>query len=95
VAVSWLHLRNTHDVLLMVVLFALFLRKLSDVRSRAALARRCRQYEKAMLCAGTYEVWARTAKVLDRMFEQVHEADFYNEELIRDRLEEIWRQCWE
>ncbi|NP_001170408.1 putative phospholipase, patatin family protein [Zea mays] len=71
VAASWLHLRNTHGVLLMVVLFALFLRKLSGARSRAALARRRRQYEKAMLRAGTYEVWARAAKVLDRMSEQV------------------------
>ncbi|CAD6215132.1 unnamed protein product [Miscanthus lutarioriparius] len=92
VAVSWLHLRNTHGVLLMVVLFALFLTKLSGARSRAALARRRRQYEKAMLHAGTYEVWARAAKVLDKMSDQVHEADFYDEELIRNRLEELRRR---
>lgn len=92
VAASWLHLRNTHGVLLMVVLFALFLRKLSGARSRAALARRRRQYEKAMLHAGTYEVWARAAKVLDKMSDKVHEADFYDEELIRNRLEELRRR---
>jgi TAG lipase / steryl ester hydrolase / phospholipase A2 / LPA acyltransferase len=45
-----------------------------------------------MLHASTYKVWARAAKVLDRMSEQVHEADFYDEELIRDMLEEIQRQ---
>jgi len=92
VAASWLHLRNTHGVLLMVVLFALFLRKLSGARSRTALARRRRQYEKAMLHAGTYEVWARAAKVLDKMSDQVHETDFYDEELIRNRLEELRRR---
>ncbi|CAL4936654.1 unnamed protein product [Urochloa decumbens] len=89
---SWLHLRNTHGVLLMVVLFALFLRKLSGVRSRAALARRRRLCEKAMRHAGTYEEWARAAKVLDKMSEQVNEADFYDEELIRNRLEELHRR---
>ncbi|EER90663.1 triacylglycerol lipase SDP1 [Sorghum bicolor] len=92
VAASWLHLRNTHGVLLMVVLFALSLRKLSGARSRAALARRRRQYEKAMLHAGTYEVWARAANVLDKMSDQVHEADFYDEELIRNRLEDLRRR---
>lgn len=92
VAASWLHLRNSHGVLLMAVLLALFLRKLSAARSRAALARRRRQHEKAMLHAGTYEVWARAAKVLDKMSEQVHEADFYDEELIRNRLEELRRR---
>ncbi|CAL4927990.1 unnamed protein product [Urochloa decumbens] len=89
---SWLHLRNTHGVLLMVVLFALFLRKLSGARSRAALARRRRLCEKAMRHAGTYEEWARAAKVLDKMSEQVNEADFYDEELIRSRLEELQRR---
>nr|CAB3497735.1 unnamed protein product [Digitaria exilis] len=89
---SWLHLRNTHSVLLMVVLFALFMRKLSGARSRAALARRRRLCEKAMRHAATYEDWARAAKVLDRMSEQVHEADFYDEELIRSRLEELRRR---
>ncbi|CAN6297314.1 unnamed protein product [Urochloa humidicola] len=89
---SWLHLRNTHGVLLMVVLFALFLRKLSGARSRAALARRRRLCEKAMRHAGTYDEWARAAKVLDKMSEQVHEADFYDEELIRSRLEELRRR---
>ena len=48
VVASWLHLRNTHGVLLMVVLFALLLRKLSGARSRAALARRRRLCEKVM-----------------------------------------------
>ncbi|KAF8708545.1 hypothetical protein HU200_029915 [Digitaria exilis] len=89
---SWLHLRNTHSVLLMVVLFALFVRKLSGARSRAALARRRRLCEKAMRHAATYEDWARAAKVLDKMSEQVHEADFYDEELIRSRLEELRRR---
>lgn len=45
-AASWLCLRNTHVLLLMAVLFALFLQKLSGARSRATLTRRCRQYEK-------------------------------------------------
>ncbi|CAN6280852.1 unnamed protein product [Urochloa humidicola] len=76
----------------MVVLFALFLRKLSGARTQAALARRRRLCEKAMRHAGTYEEWARAAKVLDKMSEQVHEADFYDEELIRSRLEELRRR---
>ncbi|WVZ60997.1 hypothetical protein U9M48_010938 [Paspalum notatum var. saurae] len=92
VLASWLHLRNTHGVLLAVVLFALFLRRLSGARSRAALARRRRLCEKALRRAGSYEEWARAAKVLDRMSEEVHEADFYDEELIRNRLEELRRR---
>lgn len=89
---SWLHLRNTHGILLMVVLFALFLRKLSGARSRAALARRRRLCKSMMRYAATYEEWVRAAKVLDKMSEQVNEADFYDEELIRNRLEELRRR---
>lgn len=89
---SWLHLRNTHGILLVFVLFALSLRKLSGARSRAALARRRRLCQKIMRHAATYEDWARAAKVLDRMSEQVHEADFYDEELIRSRLAELRRR---
>ncbi|KAL6893842.1 hypothetical protein ACP4OV_007940 [Aristida adscensionis] len=92
VVAPWLHLRNTHGVLLMVVLFALFLRKLSGARSRAALARRRRLCEKVMRHAATYEDWARAAKVLDRMSVQVNEANFYDEELIRNRLDELRRR---
>ncbi|GJN22910.1 hypothetical protein PR202_gb10518 [Eleusine coracana subsp. coracana] len=92
VLASWLHLRNTHGVLLVVALFALSLRKLSGARSRAALARRRSRCQKIMRHAATYEEWARAAKVLDRMSEQVHEADFYDEELIRNRLTELRRR---
>ncbi|KAF0910970.1 hypothetical protein E2562_005360 [Oryza meyeriana var. granulata] len=87
-----LHLRNTHGILLMVVLFALFLRRLSGARSRAALARRRLQCKKAMRYSASYEEWARAAKVLDKMSEQVNESDFYDEELIRNRLEELRRR---
>ncbi|KAG8061452.1 hypothetical protein GUJ93_ZPchr0003g16560 [Zizania palustris] len=86
---SWLHLRNTHGILLIVVLFALFLRRLSGARLRATLARRRLQCKKMMRHAVSYEEWARAAKVLDKMSEQVNEADFYDEELIRNRLEEL------
>uniref|UniRef100_A0A0D9W0K8 PNPLA domain-containing protein n=1 Tax=Leersia perrieri TaxID=77586 RepID=A0A0D9W0K8_9ORYZ len=92
VVAPWLHLRNTHGVLLMVVLFALFLRRLSGARSRAALARRRLQCKKMMRCAGSYEEWARAAKVLDKMSERGNEGDFYDEELIRNRLEELRRR---
>ncbi|TVU44448.1 hypothetical protein EJB05_03891 [Eragrostis curvula] len=92
VLTSWLHLRNTHGLLLVFVLFGLSLRKLSGVRSLAALARRRRLLEKIMRHASTYEEWARAAKVLDRMSEQVNEAYFYDDDLIRNRLEELRRR---
>ncbi|XP_052147850.1 triacylglycerol lipase SDP1-like [Oryza glaberrima] len=92
VVAPWLHLRNTHGILLVVVLFALFLRRFSGARSRAALARRRLQCKKAMRYAASYEEWARAAKVLDKMSEQVSESDFYDEELIRNRLEELRRR---
>lgn len=62
------------------------------MRSRAALARRRLQCKKAMRYAASYEEWARAAKVLDKMSEQVSESDFYDEELIRNRLEELRRR---
>lgn len=34
----------------------------------------------------------RAANVLDKLSEQVNEADFYDEELIRNRLEELRRR---
>lgn len=77
-AASWLHLRNTHGVLLVVVLLGLLIRKLSGARSRLALARRRQLCKSAMRYAGTYEEWVRAAKVLDRMSEQVNESDFYD-----------------
>jgi TAG lipase / steryl ester hydrolase / phospholipase A2 / LPA acyltransferase len=89
---SWLHLRNTHGILLVVVLFGLSLRKLLGARSPVASARRRRLCQKIMRHAATYENWARAAKVLDRLSEQVHEADFYDQELIRNRLEELRRR---
>lgn len=45
-----------------------------------------------MRYAATYEQWVRAAKVLDRMSEQVNESDFYDEELIKSRLEELRRR---
>lgn len=45
-----------------------------------------------MRYAASYEEWARAAKVLDKMSEQVSESDFYDEELIRNRLEELRRR---
>jgi TAG lipase/steryl ester hydrolase/phospholipase A2/LPA acyltransferase len=92
VAASWLHLRNTHGVLLLAVLLALLLRKLSGARSRLALARRRRLCKSTMQYAGTYEEWVRAAKVLDRLSGQVNEADLYDEELIRSRLDELRRR---
>uniref|UniRef100_A0ACD5WGC0 Uncharacterized protein n=1 Tax=Avena sativa TaxID=4498 RepID=A0ACD5WGC0_AVESA len=92
VAASWLHLRNTHGVLLVAVLLALLLRKLSGARSRVALARRRRVCKIAMRYAGTYEEWVRAAKVLDRLSGQVNESDLYDEELIRSRLQELRRR---
>jgi TAG lipase/steryl ester hydrolase/phospholipase A2/LPA acyltransferase len=92
VAASWLHLRNTHGVLLLAVLLALLLRKLSGARSRLALARRRRLCKGVMRYAGTYEEWVRAAKVLDRLSGQVNEADLYDEELIRSRLQELRRR---
>ncbi|KAI4985895.1 hypothetical protein ZWY2020_018525 [Hordeum vulgare] len=91
-AASWLHLRNTHGVLLAVVLLGLLLRKLSGARSRLALARRRQLCKSAMRYAGTYEEWVRAAKVLDRMSEQVNESDFYDVELIGSRLDELRRR---
>lgn len=91
-AASWLHLRNTHGVLLVVVLLGLLLRKLSGARSRLALARRRQLCKSAMRYAGTYEEWVRAAKVLDRMSDQVNEADFYDVELIGSRLDELRRR---
>ncbi|VAI23927.1 unnamed protein product [Triticum turgidum subsp. durum] len=91
-AASWLHLRNTHGVLLAVVLLGLLLRKLSGARSRLALARRRQLCKSAMRYAGTYEEWVRAAKVLDRMSDQVNESDFYDVELIGSRLDELRRR---
>uniref|UniRef100_A0A453M7J3 Triacylglycerol lipase N-terminal domain-containing protein n=1 Tax=Aegilops tauschii subsp. strangulata TaxID=200361 RepID=A0A453M7J3_AEGTS len=91
-AASWLHLRNTHGVLLAVVLLGLLLRKLSGARSRLALARRRQLCKSAMRYAGTYEEWVRAAKVLDRMTDQVNESDFYDVELIGSRLDELRRR---
>ncbi|PKA66998.1 Triacylglycerol lipase SDP1 [Apostasia shenzhenica] len=86
---SWFHPRNTQGILLMVTVAALVLRKFAGGRSAADSSNRRRFWRNMMKCALTYEEWAHAAKMLDKETRKVNESEFYDEELVRNKLREL------
>ncbi|KAI4341238.1 hypothetical protein MLD38_025986 [Melastoma candidum] len=89
VFLSWMHPRHPQGMLVMVTVMALLLRRWSTVKARAEVVYRRKFWRNLMRTALTYEEWAHAAKMLDRETPKMNEWDFYDVELVRNKLEEL------
>uniref|UniRef100_A0A5B6ZFW8 Putative triacylglycerol lipase SDP1-like n=1 Tax=Davidia involucrata TaxID=16924 RepID=A0A5B6ZFW8_DAVIN len=87
--VSWFHPRNPQGILVMVTLIAFLLERYANVKLRAELAYRRKFWRNMMRTALTYEEWAHAAKMLDKETPKMNESDFYDVELVRNKLQEL------
>ncbi|KAJ6790605.1 triacylglycerol lipase SDP1 [Iris pallida] len=87
--ISWFHPKNTQGILVMMTLVAFLLRRFTNVRSRAESTYRRRFWRNMMRSALTYEEWSHAAKMLDRETPKMNESDLYDEELVRNKLQEL------
>ncbi|PON67418.1 Triacylglycerol lipase [Trema orientale] len=86
---SWLHPRNPQGILAMVTIIAFLLKRYTNVKRRAEMAYRRKFWRNMMRTALTYEEWAHAAKMLDKETPKMSESDLYDEELVRNKLEEL------
>lgn len=86
---SWLHPRNPQGILAMVTIIAFLLKRYTNVKTRAEMAYRRKFWRNMMRTALTYEEWAHAAKMLDKETPRMSESDLYDEELVRNKLEEL------
>ncbi|CAI9754801.1 unnamed protein product [Fraxinus pennsylvanica] len=87
--ISWFHPRNPRGILVMVTVIAFLLRRYTNVKMRADMAYRRKFWRNTMRTALTYEEWAHAAKMLDRETPKMNEANLYDEELVRNKLQEL------
>ncbi|EEF32280.1 conserved hypothetical protein, partial [Ricinus communis] len=86
---SWLHPRNPQGILAMVTIIAFLLKRYTNVKLRAEMAYRRKFWRNMMRTALTYEEWAHAAKMLDKETPKMNECDLYDEELVRNKLQEL------
>ncbi|XP_009595399.1 triacylglycerol lipase SDP1-like [Nicotiana tomentosiformis] len=87
--ISWLHPRNPQGILALVTLLAFLLRRYTNVKIKAEMAYRRKFWRNMMRSALTYEEWAHAAKMLDKETPKMNEADLYDVELVRNKLQEL------
>ncbi|XP_042516961.1 triacylglycerol lipase SDP1-like [Macadamia integrifolia] len=87
--ISWFHPRNPQGILAMITVMAFLLNRYTNVKLRAELAYRRKFWRNMMRTALTYEEWAHAAKMLDKETPKMNESDFYDEELVRNKLQEL------
>ncbi|CAN1173538.1 Triacylglycerol lipase SDP1 [Linum perenne] len=86
---SWLHPRNPQWILAMVTIIAFLLKRYTSVKTKAEMAYRRKFWRNMMRTALTHEEWAHAAKMLDKETPKLNESDFYDEELVRNKLQEL------
>lgn len=87
--ISWLHPRNPQGILVLVTLIAFSLKRYTNLKMRAEMAYRRKFWRNMLRTALTYEEWAHAAKMLDKETIKMNEADLYDEELVRNKLQEL------
>ncbi|CAM8968285.1 unnamed protein product [Rhodiola kirilowii] len=87
--ISWLHPRNPQGILAMVTIIAFLLKRYTNVKLRAEMAYRRKFWRNMMRAALTYEEWAHAAKMLDKESHKLNESDLYDEELVRNKVQEL------
>ncbi|KAL9361384.1 hypothetical protein Peur_044169 [Populus x canadensis] len=86
---SWFHPRNPQGILAMMTIIAFLLKRYANVKLRAETAYRRKFWRNTMRTALTYEEWFHAAKMLDKETPKMHECDLYDEELVRNKLQEL------
>ncbi|XP_010504636.1 PREDICTED: triacylglycerol lipase SDP1L [Camelina sativa] len=87
--VSLLHPRNPQGILAMVMTMAFLLNRYTSLKAKAEMAYRRKFWRNMMRAALTYEEWSHAAKMLDKETPKVNEADLFDVELVRNKLEEL------
>ncbi|KAH6779645.1 Patatin-like phospholipase family protein [Perilla frutescens var. hirtella] len=87
--ISWVHPRKPQGILVMVTVIAFLLKRYTNVKMRAEMAYRRKFWRNMMRAALTYEEWAHAAKMMDKETPKLNEADLYDEELVRNKLQEL------
>ncbi|KAL6987231.1 mitogen-activated protein kinase tyrosine protein phosphatase sdp1 [Sarracenia purpurea var. burkii] len=85
----WLNPQNPQGILVLVTLMAFLLKRYTNVKIRAEMAYRRKFWRNMMRAALTYEEWAHAAKMLDKESLKMNESDLYDEELVRNKLQEL------
>ncbi|KAF5747959.1 Patatin-like phospholipase family protein isoform 1 [Tripterygium wilfordii] len=86
---SWLHPRNPQGILAMVTIIAFLLKRYTNVKLKAEMAYKRKFWGNMMRAALTYEEWAHAAKMLDKETTKMNESDYYDVELVRNKLQEL------
>lgn len=86
---SWLHPRNPQGILAMVTIIAFLLKRYTNVKVKAEMAYRRKFWRNMMRTALTYEEWAHAARMLDKETPKMNESDLYDEEVVRNKLQEL------
>ncbi|KAJ0915365.1 putative triacylglycerol lipase [Helianthus annuus] len=87
--ISWLHPRNPQGILVLVTVMAFLLKRCTNVKTRAEMAYKRKFWRNMMRAAVTYEEWAHAAKMLDKETPRMNEFNLYDEELVRNKLQEL------
>ncbi|KAG9135594.1 hypothetical protein Leryth_002325 [Lithospermum erythrorhizon] len=87
--ISWFHPRNPQGILVMVTMIAFLLKRYTNVKVKAEMAYRRKFWRNMMRTAVTYEEWAHAAKMLDKETPKMNEAELYDVELVRNKLQEL------
>lgn len=86
---SWLHPRNPQGILVMVTAIAFLIRRCTNVKTKAEMAYRRKFWSNMMRSALTYDEWAHAAKMLDKETVRMNDHDLFDEELVRNKLQEL------
>ncbi|XP_010525498.1 PREDICTED: triacylglycerol lipase SDP1L [Tarenaya hassleriana] len=86
---SWLHPRNPQGILIMVSTIAFLLNRYTSLKARAEMAYRRKFWRNMTRTALTYEEWSHAAKMLDKETPKMNESYLYDEELVRNKLQEL------
>ncbi|CAN0907928.1 Triacylglycerol lipase SDP1 [Linum grandiflorum] len=89
---SWLHPRNPQGILVMVTVVAFLLKRYTSVKTKAEMAYRRKFWRNMMRTALTHEEWAHAAKMLDKETPKLNESEFYDVELVRNKLQELFHR---
>ncbi|KAL2923413.1 Triacylglycerol lipase SDP1 [Bienertia sinuspersici] len=85
---SWFHPQNPQGILAMVTIIAFVLNRYTNVKRKAEIAYRRKFWRNMMRTALTYEEWSHAAKMLEKESPK-NEAEFYDEELVKNKLQEL------
>ncbi|XP_010452294.1 PREDICTED: triacylglycerol lipase SDP1 [Camelina sativa] len=86
---SWFHPRNPQGILAVVTIIAFLLKRYTNVKIKAEMAYRRKFWRNMMRTALTYEEWAHAAKMLEKETPKLNESDLYDEELVKNKLQEL------